>query len=121
MASKYFKLTRMSILDDNLDISQEVLTKVRLVELIHQSIYPLALDVTVSNLHYAEPPKTIKHKERYSLAITYVSHYVGNGNYERMYHVKWVCRDDHSPYYRIVNKSTIDLDEFEKNKGYFCH
>ena len=110
----------MSILDDDLDISQEVLIKARLVELIRQSLYPLALDVTISNLRYYEPSGKIEYKERYNLAITHTCHDVGNGNYERTYHVKWVHRSDYTPYHIIrINLCTIDLDEFEKNEGYF--
>lgn len=110
----------MGILDDDLDISQDVLIKVRLLDLIHQSFYPLASNVTMSNLCYNEPSKKIKYKKRYNLAITHTSHYVGNGNYERTYHVKWVHQDDYTPYYIIrINLCTIDLEEFEKNDGYF--
>ena len=110
----------MSILDDDLDVSQEVLFKAKLVDLIRQSLYPLALDVTISNLCYNEPSKKIKHKGRYILAITRMIHYDGNGNYESTYHVRWVHRDDYTPYHIIrINRCTIDLDEFEKNDGYF--
>ena len=110
----------MSILDDDLDISQDVLIKVRLVDLIHQSSYPLASYVTVSNLCYYEPSKKIKYKGRYILAITRTIHKDGDGNYEKTYHVKWIHRDDYTPYYVIrINKCAIDLDEFEKNNGYF--
>ena len=110
----------MSILDDDLDISQDVLIKARLVDLIHQSSYSLASNVTISNLLYNEPSKKIKYKKRYNLAITHTSRYAGNGNYETMYCVKWVHQDDYTPYYIVrINRCTIDLDEFEKNKGYY--
>ena len=106
----------MSILDDNLDISQKALIKARLVELIGQSDYLFASLVDTTNIRYEEPSITEnKYKFNLSIAMDDIDE-----SRNPKFIVKWVHRDDFSIFYHTVriDKCTIDLDEFEKNKGY---
>ena len=107
----------MSILDDNLDISQKDLIKARLVELIGQSDYLFANIVDMSNIRYEEPSITEnKYKFNLSIAMDYIDE-----SRNPKFVVKWIHREDFTPtmYHTVrIDKCTIDLDEFEKNKGY---
>ena len=102
----------MGLLDDNLDISVEVLEKVMILDLIHCSDYVCKDQVTMDNLAYKKQRK-VKDPWMYVLTIGFDDgkHLV---KWEHMSRIQWrrpILHVDHHPVY---------LREFQKSKESYC-
>lgn len=108
----------MSILDDDLDVSRDVLFKAKLVDLIQLSDYDFAKSVKISNITYIKPLPSIKCKRKYKLRIWIRSRYDEDNNYNPQFSVAWIHDDCVIGQTICINDSSISLEEFEKNNGY---
>jgi hypothetical protein len=108
----------MSILDDNLDVSRDVLFKAKLVDLIQLSNYVFAKSVKISNITYMKPSPNIKYKMRYKLRIWVRSRYDKDNNYNPQFSIAWMRDDSYIGQTVCIDDSSISLEEFEKNNGY---
>lgn len=98
----------MGILDDNLDISVEMLEKVMIKDLIHRSDYNYKDRVTLDDMVYKKPRK-VKDPWAYVLTI---------GIEDGKYLVKWehFRRVPWRRSYVFMNRSNIHLREFQMSK-----
>ena len=105
----------MSILDDDLDITQEQLIKIVVLRHIHNSDYIHASEVTLDNLIYDGHEYIYKFHDWYRMTIARMG-FEGEGGYR-------VCWDSGMPargWHTIVSKidrHAINLEEFLKEIG----